>query len=320
MTIVRFGYHYSKFHYDPDEGLFESVKRRANQFEEHGFEFLSFTDHMWQAPPVGQRDDDTLDAYSALAATAAVTEELTLSPMVTAVQYRNPAMVGRMIANIDVISRGRVVFGIGAGWYEEEYDAYGYEYPDAATRVSQVEDATRLLKALWTRDSPVTYEGEHYDVEDAYLDPKPRQNPHPPILIGGGGEQLTLRVVAKHADWWNTPWLSHELYEAKLNVLRDHCEAVGRAYGDIRKSAVDMVVVRDSEAAAHEAYERLMAESAWGYPDRDEYRGAIGTPESVAEHVREFGELGADLYIFEAPRNDAETIDRFVNEVVPLVE
>jgi len=317
---MRYGYHYSKFHHDQNKGLFESVESRARQFENHDFEFLSFTDHMWQAPPVGQRDDETLDAYSALAATAAVTEEITLSPMVTAVQYRNPAMVGRMIASIDAISGGRIVFGIGAGWYEEEYDAYGYEYPDAATRVSQVEDATRLLKALWTCESPVTYEGEHYEVRDAYLAPKPRQDPHPPILIGGGGEQLTLKVVAKHADWWNTPWLSHESYKAKLDVLRDHCEAVGRPYNDIRKSVVDMVVIRDSEAAAHQAYERLMSESAWEYPDREEYRGGIGTPESVAKHIQEFNNLGANLYVFEAPRNDAETINRFINEVIPLVE
>lgn len=334
---MNFGYHYSKFHSataggqsrdtqdssrkmdDASNGvrLFDSVKYWANRFEEAGFEFLSFTDHMWQVPVLGQRDDEVLDAFTALAATAAVTDQIKLCPMVTAVDYRHPAVVGRMMASLEAISNGRTVFGIGAGWYEEEYDAYGFDFDEPAVRISRVEDAVKLLKCLWTESQPVTYHGEHYEVEDVYMAPQSHQDPHPPIMVGGGGEQLTLRVVAKHADWWNTPWLTHEEYARKLDVLRDHCKTVGRPFGDIRTSAVDMVVVRDSEEEAHEAYEELMSDAEWEPPSRDEYRGAVGTPEQVTQHVEGFADAGADLYIFEAPRNDAQTLDRFVSEVVP---
>jgi F420-dependent oxidoreductase-like protein len=316
---MNFGYHYSKFHGSGDAGLFDAIEERAQTFEENGFKFLSFTDHVWQAPVVGQKDDPVLDAYSALAATAAVTDEIKLCPMVTPVGFRNPAMVGRMLTSIDVISSGRTVFGIGAGWYEEEFEACGWEFPDASKRISQVEDTIRLLKTLWTQESPVTYAGEHYQLKDVYLEPKPAQDPHPPVLVGGGGEQLTLRVAAKYADRWNTPWLTHDEYRHKLDVLRDHCESVGRPYDEIHKSAVDMVVIRDSEPEAQAAYESLMSSADWDHPSREEYRGAIGTPDDVIEHVQRFRDEGIDLYIFEAPRNDVETIDRFVEEVVPRV-
>ncbi|MBS1263386.1 MAG: 5,10-methylenetetrahydromethanopterin reductase [Methanonatronarchaeales archaeon] len=312
---MNFGYHYTSFE-DTGTDMLESVRETAHRVEAAGFDWFSLMDHLWQIPYVGQPDDHFFTCYSMLPAVAALTQEMRLGALVTCVHYRNPALLGKLVTDLDHISGGRAVLGIGAGWFQDEYEGYGIEYPDDATRISQMEDAVRLIKETWTAENPVSYDGEHYSVEDLVLSPKPVQDPHPPVLVGGGGEQLTLKATAKEADAWNV--FSHpEEYAHKLSVLQEHCDDVGRNYDDIEKTVANVAVIRDTEDEAHDAYEAMMSDRAAPVPARDEYRGAVGTPEHVAATVEDFRDLGADLYIFRVPGNDGETIERFIDEVAP---
>lgn len=298
--------------------MLDAVADTAQHVEAAGFDWFSLMDHLWQIPYVGQPDDPFFDLYTVLPVVAAVTDEMRLGGLVTCVHYRHPAVLGKIVTTLDHLSGGRAVLGIGAGWFRDEYDGYRIEYPSDATRIHQMEDAIRLIKEMWTADGPATYHGEHYSIEDLVLSPKPLQDPHPPVMVGGGGEQLTLKATAREADSWNV--FSHaQEYEHKLSVLQKHCNDVGRNYDDIEKTVANVCVIRDTEEEAHAAYEDLMTPRAAPLPTRDEYRGAVGTPEQVAEIVEEYDELGADLYIFRAPKNDDETLERFVEEVAPSI-
>jgi len=314
---MDFGYHYASFENTGREML-ESVTETAQRVEEAGFDWFSLMDHLWQIPYVGEPEDSFFDLYTVLPAVAAETEEMRLGGLVTCVHYREPSVLGKIVTTLDHVSGGRAVLGIGAGWFRDEYEGYGIECPDDATRIHQMEDAVRLIKQMWTGENPVSYEGEHYSVEDLVLSPKSVQDPHPLVLVGGGGEQLTLRATAREADSWNV-FASADVYRHKLSVLRKHCEDVGRDYGDIEKTVANVAVIRDTEEEAHDAYEDLMMPRVAPLPSREKYRGAVGTPEQVAETVEEYEELGADLYIFRAPSNDEETVERFVEEVAPNV-
>jgi len=211
----------------------------------------------------------------------------------------------------------RAVRDIGAGRYEAEYAAYGHDCPDAATRARQTRDAIELLKTMWTEESPVTHDGRYYDVEELFLEPKPVQDPHPPILVGGGGEQLTLRLTAHHADAWNVVGNTPESYSRKLEVLREHCADTGRSFDEIEKTIAHTVVLRETTAEAHEAYERYQSETEAGATPRDERYGAIGTPAEACEFVEQFRELGLDTFMIKALKNDRRTIELLVDEVMP---
>lgn len=171
----------------------------------------------WQAP-----ETPTIECWTTLTFLAARYPERLWGSVVLCQSYRNPALLAKMAANLCALLPGKVVFGIGAGWKEDEYRAYGWDFPTPATRIRQLEETVAIAKRLWTADD-VTYVGRHYAVRNAYLNPKP--DPLPPIMIGGGGEQRTLRVVARYADWWNMPNGTPENYARKLNILRGYCAA-----------------------------------------------------------------------------------------------
>lgn len=313
---MQFGYHHSSFHYEDDEPLVESVVERARLVEDAGFSWFSVMDHLWQIPAVGHTDEPFFDAYTILPAVARATNEIEVATLVTSVHYRNPALLAKTMATLDHVSGGRAVLGIGAGWYEAEYEAYGYEFPAPQKRISQLEDGIRLIEAVWTRPSPVTYHGRHYEVEDLVMEPKPLQEPRPPVLVGGGGEQLTLRVVARYADRWNVGG-DPGTFEHKRSVLADHCEAVGRSIDEIAQTVVQPVVIREDAEAAHAAYEVLAAETAAGPTPRDEYRGLVGTVDDVIARLSTFEDLGVDTCMISPRKNDRESTEAFVDEVLP---
>jgi len=314
---MRFGYHNASFEYPGDENPLEATIEAAKRYEAAGFELFTCMDHLWQLPFVGERTDPFFDVYTVLPAVARETEEIELSALVTSPHYRNPAMLGRILTTLDHVSGGRAVLGIGAGWFEEEYRAYGFEFPDASTRVRQLVDTVRLVRAMWTEDSPVTYRGEHHEIEDLYLEPKPIQDP-PDVMIGGGGEQLTLKAVAEEADRWNVPGVSPETFAHKMDVLDDHCETFGTDFDAIEKTVFQTAVIRDTSEAAHEAYERHMRETAAGDPaPRDEFRGLVGTPAEVASLIEAFADRGAEMLMVRGQANDPETVDYLAEELVP---
>jgi F420-dependent oxidoreductase-like protein len=314
---MDFGYHHHAFNYAGDEHIFDSVLDRVQYLDDVGFSWVSCMDHLWQLDINGYADDPFFDAYTTLPSMAAVTDTVELSGLVTCPLYRNPAMLGRQLTTLDHVSDGRAVLGIGAGWAEHEFRAYGYEFPDISERISRMVDTVRLIRAMWTEESPVSYDGTHYQIDDLVIEPGSVQEPHPPILIGGGGEQLTLRAVAEFADRWNVPSTGPTAYEHKLSVLRDHCDDLGRDYDDIDKTVVHWAVIDETTEAAHDRYERLQSDTAAGPTPRDEHRGLVGTADDVIAELEAYEELGLDMYMLKLPKHDEKTLDLFVEDVMP---
>jgi alkanesulfonate monooxygenase SsuD/methylene tetrahydromethanopterin reductase-like flavin-dependent oxidoreductase (luciferase family) len=310
---MEFGYHHPSFRYpDTDAPIGEALIDQAQFVEDAGFTWFTLWDHLWQLQFVDQRDGPFMECYTGLSAVAAATDTMELSALVTCPHYRNPAMLAKTVASLDTLSNGRAMLAIGAGWYEDEYDAAGVEYPPADKRIRQCRDVITLCRTAWNEPSPVDYDGEYYDLDGLYLNPKPDDIP---VLVGGGGEQLTLRLTAEYADRWNGPG-DPETYEHKLDVLREHCEREGTDYDAIEKTATLTTVIRDTTEAAHEAYEQRMAPSPQELTPRDGFRGLVGTASEVAELVATYRELGVDTLQIQ-PLNDRETIERFADDVMP---
>ncbi|BCX02439.1 MAG: LLM class F420-dependent oxidoreductase [Candidatus Roseilinea sp.] len=224
--------------------------------------------------------------------------------------FRNPAHLAKMAATAQAISRGRFVLGIGAGWNEEEYLAYGWPFPPAHVRIAQLAEAIQLIRALWT-DAPANYTGEHYRITGAHCEPRP--TPLPPIMIGGAGEKHLLRVVAQHADWWNYPYTDLATYAHKQNVLQAHCRAAGRDYDEIVQVVRVGVLVAESEAAVRHLQAQPFVRQLDG--------GLAGTPEQVAERLLAIIKQGADritVHFADSPRIEGTCL--FAEAVMPLLD
>ena len=258
---MRFGIHNPSWLYGPDPyQMFEELKRKARWAEQHGFTWFSVMDHLIQIPMVGQPVEPFMEGWTVLAALAAVTEKIRLATLVTSVAYRNPALLAKMAAGVDIISGGRLTFGFGAGWYYQEYGQYGYEFPERpAVRIRQMEEALQVIKLMWS-EPRATFYGKYFHVDEAILEPKPVQKPHPPILIGGGGEQLTLRVLARHGNACNF-FGDPDMVKHKFDVLRQHCDAEGRDFNSIERTNLTGFLLARTEADLQAKCQRL------GVPD-----------------------------------------------------
>ena len=252
-----------------------------------GFESVWLYDHFHTVPRPSE--EAVFECWTSLAALAEATERVRLGQMVTCNSYRPPALLAKIAACVDVISGGRVEFGIGAGWYRHEYRGYGYDFPSAGTRISMLEEAVRIIRSLWT-EPRTDFEGRHYRIEGALGFPKPLQDPHPPIWIGGSGERKTLRVVAELADWSNFGGKTDE-FSAKCEVLKGHCADVGRDYDAIGKSWQPDVVIAETEK---DVDDRLAGGgSIWGEAPESYRRGhLVGTPEQICERIEAYADLG----------------------------
>jgi alkanesulfonate monooxygenase SsuD/methylene tetrahydromethanopterin reductase-like flavin-dependent oxidoreductase (luciferase family) len=220
--------------------------------------------------------------------------------------YRNPALLAKISSTLQVLSQGRFILGIGAGWYKEEYKQYGYRFPSARTRIEQLEEAVQIIRLMWTKDD-VSFYGKHYRIENTYCSPKP--DPIPPIMIGGAGEKYTLKVVAKYADWWNWFCLDVEKLEHKMRVLASHCDDVGRDFDDILITDAFCVAVAES------------AEEAKKLARRSQYSEGsflVGTPETVASKMGELVDAGVEYFQINFPQHRIiETTQLFADEVIP---
>ncbi len=233
---MKFGVHNPSWIYGPDPTeAFEGVKSKAQWAENHGFVWFSVMDHLIQIGGVGAPTEPFIEGWTALAALAAVTSRIRLATLATSVAYRNPAHLAKIAAGVDQISRGRMTLGIGAGWFEGEYKQYGWEFPPRpATRIRQMEEAVRLILRMWS-EPRTTFHGRYFHAEDAILEPKPVQKPRPPVMIAGGGEQMTLRAVARLADACNVGG-DLATVRHKFAVLRQHCDTAGRDYDAIERT------------------------------------------------------------------------------------
>ncbi len=282
----------------PDDRLFERIAEIAVAAEEGGFDSFWVMDHYHQIANVGPATDPMLEAYTLLSAVAARTSRAQLGAMVTGVTYRNPAFLAKVVTTLDIVSSGRAILGIGAAWNEEESRAYGYDWPTTAERFARLEDALRICRAMF-RQQETTLEGTVHHVDHALNVPQPVRLGGPPILVGGGGERKTLRLVARYADMWNgfgdLATIGH-----KLDVLQEHCDAEGRDRREIVATRLGTLIVGED---ADDAMRRRRAwQEARGVDDDSvAMRLTWGDAEAVAEQARGFLDVGLDGLLFNMP-------------------
>jgi F420-dependent oxidoreductase-like protein len=279
--------------------------------EELGYDSVWVYDHFHNVPVPAH--ETMFECWTTIAALTQVTQNVRLGQMVGCALYRHPSLLAKITSNIDVMSGGRLIWGIGAGWYQHEFTGYGYEFPEAADRIRVLRETVEIVKSMWT-DAETTYDGRYFQLKGAQCDPKPVKQPHPPICIGGGGEQLTLRVVARHADRSNFGGKPDE-FAHKCEVLKGHCAAVGRDYDEIAKTWSPEVFIRESEAEILEAGSR----SFWGEPFESWRAGnLVGTPEQVAEKVQTYVDLGCTGFVpWCSDYPEHETLRLFAEKVMP---
>ncbi len=300
MAHIEFGYFGETGAAEARGTDYVPTLRRALDIARQSFTSLWFADHFMY------EDADIHEAWVTLSYAAALAPELTVGHMVSCNSYRPPTLVAKMAASLQSLTQGRFVLGYGAGWKDDEYLAYDYPFPKAATRIAQMEDAIQLIRTMW-RDAPATYRGQFYKVENAYCEPRPATPP--PIMIGGDGEKLTLRAVARHADWCNCYAKTPAEAGRKLDILREHCQREGRRFEDIRKTWSGTVIVdRDHQQALTRAGGRLEGPS----------QPIVGAPSAVAARIEEFAALGFDLFQVGFERYpDTADLELFVAEVMP---
>src|SRR5712692_3765196 len=274
------------------------------------------TDHFM--PNTKEREGAMLESWSTLSALAALVPRIRVGTIVLGNTYRHPAVVAKMAAQVDIISGGRLLLGLGAGWQENEHQAYGIPFHTMRERLERLDEACQVMKSLWTqRRSHFT--GRYYQLSDAPLEPKPVQTPHPELMIGGGGERVTLRIVAKHADHWNV-WGGPKVLARKGAILDEHCAAVGRDPKSLRRSVNMSLMITDKPeeiATLADTIAKRMGRHAADARDTC----LAGTPDQIREQLQQLRAAGADtLFVptmfrpFPDLRRD---LDRFIAEIAP---
>lgn len=307
---MKFGLRNTSFVYPDGTGdIWEDTKAHVQRAERDGFDSFWVMDHFYQLPAHGSEGEPFLDAWTVLPALAAVTSRIRLGAMVSPVGYRNPALLARMAASLDHISHGRLNFGFGAGGYKPEYQAYGFEFIEKGSiRLEQMKEALQLILGLWTHPR-FTFHGKYFRVEDAILEPKPLQTPHPPILIGGVGPKITLRLIAEMGDACNL-WGPPEEFVKQRETLKRHCDDVGRHESTIEKTTYDLVVCARTEKDLKIKIGQLLPKGV------EPWMALVGTPSQLMDVVGEYERVGADHLCMDFAGNDPESYALFVEEVM----
>jgi F420-dependent oxidoreductase-like protein len=293
---------------------YNAMSRVAQEAERLGFDGVWLYDHFHTTPEPTL--NTTFECWISTAALARDTQRIRIGQMVGCNGYRNPAYLAKVASTIDVLSNGRLDFGLGAGWYEHEWRAYGYGFPDAPTRLKMLGEALPIIKAMWTEDY-ATYEGKFYQVNGAINEPKGVQKPHPPRWVGGGGEKVTLKLVARYADYSNFAGSNVEEFKRKAGILRQHCETVGRDFNEITKSAsLDAYVLGPNQQPPEGAIERAFGNTR----TLEHYRthSFMGTAQQLLDKLGAMQEAGVQYFIFYVPgaAYDLEPLQRLAEDVV----
>jgi F420-dependent oxidoreductase-like protein len=307
----------------PVEDHWKTMVDAARLIERSGFESLWVYDHFHTVPEPTQ--NATYEAWTLMAALAAATDTVRLGQMCTCNTYRNPAYLAKVAASIDVISGGRLEMGIGAGWYEHEHDGYGYPFLKPSVRIGMLDEGVEIMRAMWT-SQVVDFDGEHYQLKGAICQPKGLQAPHIPIWVAGGGEQLTLNVAARHANYTNFG-SSAEEFAHKSSVLADHCRDEGTDFEAIIRSSNFSMFCTETEQAADEKLEwyrstlrRHVSEEA---ADRQVrlYEKTSGTPDKLISILEDYERQGMEYAIvnFADTSYDASSLELFAREVIPAL-
>lgn len=287
----------------------------ARTAERVGYDHLWVYDHVETVPR--REPTHVFEAFTTLAALAPITSTIGLGQLVTCSSYRNAGLLAKEAACVDVFSGGRLILGLGAGWYEEEYQAYDYRYLAPRERLRVLDETLDVVKRLWTEET-VTYAGQHLRFDGAYCDPKPIQQ-LPPIWVGGGGEQVTLAIAARHADATN--WqVGLDAFVHKSEVLRGHCDRIGRDFASITRTHGPDCRLFDTERDLRAWLDTPDGGNLWGRGDPDVYvrENFVGTVETVTEQVQAFVDAGCSEFVLwfrDSP--STESLERFMAEVVP---
>jgi alkanesulfonate monooxygenase SsuD/methylene tetrahydromethanopterin reductase-like flavin-dependent oxidoreductase (luciferase family) len=291
MSTIEFGLMLQPFplHF-PGIELFE-YNRRLIRTLSSGFTTLWVEDHLQLG------ETATHECMTTLSYFAGEFPQFRVGALVLCHSYRNPALTAKMAANLQLLSGGRFILGLGAGWKEDEYNAYGYPFPDTKTRLEELEEAAIIMKTMWS-SSPTTFVGKHYSIRDAFCEPQP--DPFIPLLIGGGGEEKALAIVARRADWWNFNSCSVEEYAHKVAILRSQCDRVGRDPSEIKLTYLSTASVsEDPKQVVRSPQKHFVA----------------GSSAEVINELERFHALGVTHFMFRFL--DPESLERFVKMVVP---
>ena len=293
---------------DPVEA-YETMTRVAQEADALGYDSIWLFDHFHTVPTPTQ--EVTFECWTSTAALARDTKRVRIGQMVTCNGYRNPALLAKMASTVDVLSHGRLDFGIGAGWHEQEFRAYGYDFLDGPTRLRQLRDAVQIILKMWTENEAI-FEGKHHQVHGAINQPKGVQKPHIPLLIGGGGERVTLKLVAQYADACNIGHLDNAGLEHKFAVIKKHCEEVGRDYNTIKRTVMFNCAIAETDEAAM----AKTAPFARNIPSgRIHEQALVGSPATIRQRLAEIEQAGAqEIIVYMPDAKDLESIRMFAHE------
>ena len=260
---------------------------------------------IWSSDHLNYGSEFRVECWTMLTWMAARYPGPMLGTVVMCNSFRNPSLLAKMSASLQQMSAGRLVLGYGAGWYEEEYRAYGFDYPSPGVRVDMFEEGVQIIKNMWI-NSPANFTGKYYQIDNVYCEPRP--DPEPILMLGGGGEKKTLKVVAQYADWWNDVMRPIPDLKRKLEVLKKHCESVGSDFGNIRKTLAPRFFIDKNHKKALE-----MAEGK-----NDSGQVIAGDPSAICEQLHELVEMGFDMVITTFPKfQDLDDMKLFVEKVIP---
>ncbi|MBI4515169.1 MAG: LLM class flavin-dependent oxidoreductase [Deltaproteobacteria bacterium] len=285
----------------------QETRAAALEYEQLGFDSLWFNDHLYGIPapqlPI-------LEGWTALSAVGALTTRAQLGLLVSPVGFRNPALLAKMVATLDHITAGRVIVGLGGGWFQMEFAGYGFDFPSLPVRLQQLDEAAALMRQMWSEPA-ASFAGRHFTIDSVFCEPKPVRRP--PILIGGGGEKVLLRLAAKHADIWNNLAVHQAELGAKIERLHAHCRGLDRDPASLTVSQQCMVVIGDSEADA--AAKVAKAQQVFGGHLGS---GIAGTAAQCAEKIRQHLALGCTMFVIEFfGRDPREPARLFAEQVMP---
>jgi len=325
----------------PQEGCdYPTIRTMALECERLGFDSIWVNDHFFFSG-----GKPYLESWTLLSALATQTAKLRLGTLVLCNSYRYPSVLAKMAATLDVISEGRLEFGIGAGWFQKEFMTYGIPFPNAGVRISQLREAVQLIKLMWTQEK-ASFQGKYYTIKDAVCDPKPHQKPHPPIWVGGYGKSL-LKVVAEQANGCNFEQfdMSPDMYQSHAEVLKQHCVKIGRDFGSIQKSFSTIIVIGNTQEEIQEGLANItrgtislqnysvgkLVGEAISHPRRAiSYLNSrilglktppsyiVGTPDQCINKIKQYTMVGVTYFMLRFPRTKSfKELEVFAEEVIP---
>jgi len=295
----------------------EELKEVWKEAEALGFDTLWVNDHM--LPSFGPSDGANLEAWTLLAAMATATSRVKIGAMVSSNTFRHPAVLAKMATTVDQLSNGRLILGIGAGWFEREHQAYGIPFPSVKERTQELAEALEVITKLWSADSTVSFKGQYYTLVDAPFMPKPLQKPHPPIMIGGIGEKRVLPLVARYAQMWNIPNLAPDKIAEKGKVLEKDCKKIGRNCAEIERSHLTPLYIKADPAEVQALLETI---ASMRKITVEEVRRSvlIGNPAAIRQQIQGYIDVGVTHFIINLRRPglyDREGVRLFAKEVMP---